>query len=157
MHPFFHKKYYVLFAIVVVLTIVVLYLEFHYLYTTFIPSGNSNQTHAPVPTSNVTKSIPSPTITHGPIPPQSQITPAYSAILSIAVGKDSFNPLTATMTTEDLITFVNTDTVKHSITIEGRSVDVLVNGMTGQRFTKPDVYTITDKNTGSTLSLTVGE
>ncbi len=146
MHPFFHKKYYVLFAIVVVLTIVVLYLEYHYLYTTFIPSGNRNQTQAPVP---------SPTITHGPIPPRSQITPAYSGILKIEVGKAGFGLSEATMTTQDIVTFENTDTVKHTLSIDGKTVDVLVNGMTGQRFTKPDVYMITDTNTGSTLSLTV--
>lgn len=157
MHPFFHKKYYILFALFIIGTVVVLYLEYHFLYTTFLPGGKAPQSQYTIPTQVVTRAVPSSTITHGPIPPQSQISPAYADILQISLGKEGFSPATASMSTKDLITFINADTTQHSITIEGRTVDVLVDGMTGQRLMKPGTFTITDTNTGSTLSLTVRE
>ncbi len=143
------NKHPVFFVMVFLLILLAVFVGYQALMTVQIPQLTSKSTPAG------TKDIAPPTATRAPIPPLSQLTPTYDKVVKISITPNGFVPSTASMNVADLITFENTDLVKHTLTVADKSLVVLVDGMTAYRFEAPGTYTVKDAETNYTLSLTV--
>lgn len=143
------NKHPVFFVMVFLLILFAVFVGYQALMTVFIPQ-RSSKSATPESKDSIT-----PTATRAPIPPLTQITPKFDKVVKIAVTPNGFVPSYASMNVADLITFENTDLVKHTLTVADKTLVVLVDGMTAYRFAATGTYTVKDSEKNYTLSLTV--